>query len=682
MTADLQTALQLAGEGFRVFPLEPNSKRPAFPQWQHNATSDPERIDRWWRDPVLGWEANWGVGIATGGGLVVVDLDTKHDGPRAFELLADLHSELPATLKVRTPSGGQHLYFKTGRSLRNSASKIAKGVDIRGEGGYVVAPGTTVGGRSYERDGGGSVGSIPEWLADLAGEARAKPDRTCDPSIELDTHAAIERAIEYLSEAAPAAVEGAGGDATTYSVAARVKDFGISEPQALELLLDHWNDQCAPPWLPEDLERKVANAYSYGNSAPGAANPMADFEPVELGAAGAAPDEADRGQRIPVLRLHDLDEGDIPPRRWLLGTTLLCGKVASLIAPGGVGKSTISVQWAFAVITGRDDVAGLTPHETGAVWIVNCEDDNDELRRRIAAVRRHFNVDWSTVRDNLHVTGGADRQIKVIARRADGRLARTKDVARVVSYIVEHGVKLLVVDPLVETHEANENDNAEMKEVLAVYRSIATQTGCAVAIIHHSRKPSAGSAEGHAGNADSGRGASAVVNSVRVAATLYSMDKKDGDAFGIGEDERLDYVRLDDAKANFARRGSARWFRRVSVQLSNGDSVGILEPVALTARREAATAVEENRLAVLAEAAAAVVPASEDRVSLSSIATRLRQEQPDLPSRPTVIGDLEKAFSLPRQVGPHVWQYRNEKVPGQQAEKWLVRAEAAEGVQA
>jgi len=147
MTADLQTALRLAANGYRVFPLEPNGKTPAIAKWPAKATCDAATVERWWRDPVLGWEADWGVGVATGRGLFVVDVDAKNGGIESFALLEDM---LPHTLRVRTPSGGLHLYFRGRAPVRNSASKIAAGIDVRGEGGYVVGPGTSIDGRRYE----------------------------------------------------------------------------------------------------------------------------------------------------------------------------------------------------------------------------------------------------------------------------------------------------------------------------------------------------------------------------------------------------------------------------------------------------------------------------------------------------------------------------------------------------
>lgn len=152
MTSTLSNALNLARAGFRVFPLEPNSKRPMRgASWKRLATSDPAKIEKLWRDPLLGWESDWGVGIATGDGLVVIDIDVKNGGYESLKALEMLYDEIPRNVIVRTPSGGAHIYLTTDQPIANSAGKLGPGLDVRGEGGYVVAPGTEIDGKPYLR---------------------------------------------------------------------------------------------------------------------------------------------------------------------------------------------------------------------------------------------------------------------------------------------------------------------------------------------------------------------------------------------------------------------------------------------------------------------------------------------------------------------------------------------------
>lgn len=155
-------AVNAARRGWAVFPCRPGDKRPAVADWEHRACADPELVARYWPGP------RHNAGIAPGRcGLVIIDLDPP-DGRIRLEALG--HG-IPATFTVATSrSGGEHLYFAMpeGRIIRNSAGKIAPHVDVRGAGGYVIAPGSVVGGRAYQITRDCPPVPLPAWLADLA----------------------------------------------------------------------------------------------------------------------------------------------------------------------------------------------------------------------------------------------------------------------------------------------------------------------------------------------------------------------------------------------------------------------------------------------------------------------------------------------------------------------------------
>ncbi len=133
-----QAALSYAAQGWRVLPLHGpemsgKGKRPLLKKWPSLATTDPALIKRWWEQ----WpEAN--VGILTGGGLVVVDVDGQ-TGRESLSALEGRLGKLPKTRMALTGGGGFHLYFRCDRPLPTRAG-LEPGIDIRGEGGCVVAP--------------------------------------------------------------------------------------------------------------------------------------------------------------------------------------------------------------------------------------------------------------------------------------------------------------------------------------------------------------------------------------------------------------------------------------------------------------------------------------------------------------------------------------------------------------
>ena len=171
-------AMALANRGLAVFPVDPMTKAPKTRHGCKDATRTEASIIQLWRK----WPAA-GIGVATGkpSGIVAIDIDPSNGGEDGF---ADLAGEIGApgrTVQVLTPRGGYHLWFKAPAvAVACSAGKLAPGVDIRGDGGYVVAPPTTRPDGSGWRWAPGSAPLAelqPEWLEALT---QASPPPTAD----------------------------------------------------------------------------------------------------------------------------------------------------------------------------------------------------------------------------------------------------------------------------------------------------------------------------------------------------------------------------------------------------------------------------------------------------------------------------------------------------------------------
>jgi hypothetical protein len=148
-------ASDMIARGYAVFPLAPDSKKPRI-QW---ASGNLPAVEDWPEDTT-----SYGIDCGKSG-LVVIDIDGEA-GCNGFDELLDKYSiaAWPDTFTVRTQSGGYHLYF-TATGYRNSASKIASHVDIRGDGGYVVGLGSVVNGRDYTIETDSEALTLPWWLA-------------------------------------------------------------------------------------------------------------------------------------------------------------------------------------------------------------------------------------------------------------------------------------------------------------------------------------------------------------------------------------------------------------------------------------------------------------------------------------------------------------------------------------
>ena len=177
----LEEAVAYAKKGWPVFPCHspvgagcscrsPDcgspGKHPRVQGGCRSATADVEQVQRWWKR----WpSAN--VGIATGraSGLVVVDIDPDHGGTDSMRRLVGEHGSVPRGPVVGTGSGGWHLYFRHPvEEVRNSAGLLGPGVDVRGEGGYVIGPPSrhASGGVYRWRTPVPALPEMPDWLVD------------------------------------------------------------------------------------------------------------------------------------------------------------------------------------------------------------------------------------------------------------------------------------------------------------------------------------------------------------------------------------------------------------------------------------------------------------------------------------------------------------------------------------
>jgi len=263
-----RAAIWATTHGMWCFPLVPDGKPPAVRDWEHRASCDPRSIDDWPRRTT-------GYGIACGpSGLLVVDCDTRKpdtpppppaaadaaDGLEALLLLAADREQpmLRDTFTVRTGRGGWHLYYRApdGASLGNTAGRLAWLVDTRGRGGYVVGPGSTVGGRSYEVVDWSAPGVLPAWITDALGTGKTasqwgvastsvpSPVRLAGSSVGPEWIAAAvdgeaERVRTALAGAGNAAVNSAGY-ALGRLVGARLVGRDVAE-RAIVAALDTWH---------------------------------------------------------------------------------------------------------------------------------------------------------------------------------------------------------------------------------------------------------------------------------------------------------------------------------------------------------------------------------------------------------------------------------------------------------
>ena len=400
--------------------------RKLCPNGSSNATKDPAVVANWFK-------RNVNIGICTGAdsGLCVLDVDPKNGGDSSLKKFI-----LPKTVEVITGSGGRHFYFKisAGVTIKNSASTLGPGLDVRGDGGYVVAPPS---------------------VHIAGGEYRFKLDPRAVPLAEAP-------AWLYETKKADVSVEGdgetigvtilAGTQHTTLvKLSGSMRKIGLT-PREIYASLVEMNKRLENPAPEKNLRR------------------IAEFTKKW---------EADN----PSGELWDLDltkMSDVKPRsvRWMWDPYIPFEEITLLMGPGGVGKSNFLTWVAGRVTTKGDWFLGNGSTVDGSVVMFSHE-ENMETQLAPKLVANGANRD-RVFRVNMAVAAGGDKKsffsmemIDVLERK----LKELKDVS------------LVTFDPITSYMDGvNANDNAEVRTTLFRLQELVRTTGIACVAVNHFNK--------------------------------------------------------------------------------------------------------------------------------------------------------------------------------------------------
>lgn len=285
------------------------------------------------------------------------------------------------------------------------------------------------------------------------------------------------------------------------------------------------------------------------------------------------------------------DNRSLPRRPWVWGRWLLRGTVSTIVAPGGVGKSSFVASMLLSLTSGRQSVLGKTvwlgPQRA---WYWNLEDNKDELEMQVTAAAMYHGVTEADCEGRMFLDsgpggpGGEGAAPLCIATNArDGGRIISPVVDELIAELIFRRMDVLVVDPFVSSHAVEENDNGAIDAVVKEWGRVAQRANCSIVLVHHTKKLG-----GDKATAEAARGAGSLIAAARVALVLNTMDKDEGLRFGIiDEHERKRFFTVQDGKANRAPAETAQWFHLASQDVDNstgpddpygqeGDSVGVV----------------------------------------------------------------------------------------------------------
>lgn len=370
--------------GVKIFPCSPGTKDPATPNGWKDASSDRDQIAEWLR---INPDFNWAVACGSSG-LFVFDIDPA--GLDWWEKLLERDPEVKAAVdaafQVRTPKGGLHVYFRG--EGPSTASRIADGIDTRGgfmrdgkmvSGGYVILPGSKTRAGPGRVDGaytalpGGVIAPLPKFMAAIVPERKKTDTLGLEKNPDADQPRNVAWALDLIKNyvaTGRVSVEGHGGNNTAFQVAASILDKAVSPGACFDLLWEHWNPHCSPPWDDWELEQIVRNAASYGEDTEGGVKGFqanADAFSNFVGQEFEPPAPVDRG-RDKIQFIHTYADNVQDPT-WLIPNVLPAAGVGMIYGESGSYKSFLALDMALCLAFGIPGQWGAPPVKNDVLFL-------------------------------------------------------------------------------------------------------------------------------------------------------------------------------------------------------------------------------------------------------------------------------------------------------------------------
>lgn len=265
------------------------------------------------------------------------------------------------------------------------------------------------------------------------------------------------------------------------------------------------------------------------------------------------------------------DPSTIPPRPWVYGRHMIRKQVSVTVAPGGVGKSSLTLVEALCLASGRELLGEWVPREGLRAWVYNLEDPRDEMDRRVIGAMIFHGIKPDEVEGKLFLDTGRERPL-CTAVDVRGEVTIVKpEIEALEAALKARQIDALIVDPFVSSHRVSENSSGAIDLVAKEWARLADRCNCAIELVHHTRKTG-----GQEATTEDGRGSTALMGAARSGRVLNKMSDEDRKKSGVDQDPAT-YFGIDRDKANLAPVGARQWIRMASVDLGQGDHVGVAQ---------------------------------------------------------------------------------------------------------
>lgn len=269
---------------------------------------------------------------------------------------------------------------------------------------------------------------------------------------------------------------------------------------------------------------------------------------------------------------QQIDPSTIPLVRFAYGDVYAAGYLTVTFAAPKTGKSLLAMAEAIDAATGRGFLTGR-PSAPQRVLYFNAEDDQGVLQGRVIALLKAQGADQSEIAGRLTVVSGVPEANQLVLIQGDKNEINEAAFVMLANLFRRNAITLAIFDPLQDLSQSPETNDA-FRALGGRIRRLASETGVAVGLIHHTRKPT----PGVQATLDDGRGGSALRGVARFNRLLVPMTEAEGAQAGV--DDFRTYFRIAEMESNLAPPSSNRnrWFEKIGVEIGNGGFAPAIKP--------------------------------------------------------------------------------------------------------
>ena len=418
MNPVLESALSYVHHNYKVFPLRVNTKNGhVLASWIKEASTDPSQIYEWFSNGPMN------IGVCTGNGLAVIDIDNKN-GKSGNDSIQSFVSSFPKTKVVSTPNGGFHMYYHVNREI-HCTTNLLPGIDIRGEGGYVLGVGSVINNKFYKD-------MYPNRHIAEANDAVYKFLQFREKKNANSNSLNCKKMIG----------EGERND-FLFRLGCSLQGKGLSDSLIHDALIQENENHCVPPLGNKEVESIISSVLKYPKNEIMIENiPKVSFTVSEL--------FKTTNEEQPFI-VEDI----LPIGLALLG------------APQKTGKTFLCLQLADCITSGKPFLNKKTLQ--GSALYLAFEDKQNNLKERLKTMKVES-------KDNFIIDILSPEKLFNLDERIHKQMIFNPDL------------RLVVVDTFAKIRNSKERDYDSEYEESTYYHELAYKYGIVIVLVTHVRK--------------------------------------------------------------------------------------------------------------------------------------------------------------------------------------------------